>query len=117
LADFRSNKTPFLYGCNILNEGFTVNDASIAINIGIKSKALQDLQRTGRVLGLDPNNPDKLATKINLFIDDFTHEGKLIESQEKRWLRNAQKDQIFISTLTSVDELVDYIDGYQLFSS
>ncbi|PRY38528.1 hypothetical protein CLV58_109255 [Spirosoma oryzae] len=109
LANFYGGQKPYLYGCINLNEGFTVNNCSIAINIGVKSTELMDNQRIGRILGLDLDNPAKSATKINLYVQDGVYQGRSYVSQEAKWLRSAQKRQLFIHYLDSVDELSEYV--------
>lgn len=100
LDAFNSNQKLYLYGCNILDEGLTVNDCSLAINLGVKSVDRKDIQRMGRLIGLDENNPDKVATKINLYAKD---------TQERVWLDNSQRGGIGIYELDSISDLAEYL--------
>jgi len=106
LVDFYSDIKPHIVSCKALQEGFTVEDVQFGLNMGFSSKAKEFIQKTGRLLNPDPNNPDKMCTMVNLYVDDFMHKGEIIPSQEKRWLMSAQKDQLFINWITSPDELV-----------
>lgn len=111
---FYAEEKPYLCGCNILNQGLTVNDCSTAIDLGTKSKKITSVQKIGRVLGLDPNDPYKLSSKLNLYVDDFDYQlinGQVlhVESQEKRWLINSQRGQLFIEWITDLEDLSNYI--------
>lgn len=100
LQSFYSLQKPFLFGCQALNEGFTVDNCSLALNLGVNSKDLVSIQRIGRLLGLDLNDPNKLASMVNLYIQG---------SQEEVWIKRSQRGQLFINYLTGPDELTHYL--------
>ena len=83
LKDFKSGKSKVLCSTKALNQGLDVPDASVGVICGITSKALTMIQRVGRLIRIDPDNPDKKGEIIVLYVEN---------SQEEKWLRNALKE-------------------------
>ena len=82
LKDFKSGKSRVLCSTKALNQGLDVPDASVGIICGITSKGLTMIQRVGRLIRVDSDNPDKKGEIIVLYVKD---------SQEEKWLRNSLK--------------------------
>ena len=80
LDHFRTGVSNTLCSTKALNQGLDIPDASIGIICGLTSKALTMVQRVGRLVRIDPNNPDKTGKVIIVYVKD---------SQEEKWLRNA----------------------------
>lgn len=95
LKDFRDSTVKVLCSTKALNQGFDVHDANLGIICGLDSKALQMIQRVGRLLRL--SDKDKIGEVVVLYVKD---------SQEEKWLENAIKD---LSNITWIDEISSYI--------
>lgn len=80
LDHFRTGVSNTLCSTKALNQGLDIPDASIGIICGLTSKALTMVQRVGRLVRIDPNNPDKTGKVVIVYVKD---------SQEEKWLRNA----------------------------
>lgn len=65
---FKNGGIPVLCSVQVLSEGFDAPNASVCINLRPTLSAVVAEQRGGRVLRLDPKNPNKEATIID-FID------------------------------------------------
>jgi superfamily II DNA or RNA helicase len=81
-----------------LDEGFSMKKLSLAINEGFNSVVRKAKQRTGRILRIDEDNPDKEPLLIYLYCKPFTlvDEGEEIEikTSDFKKLYNLQKDEI-----------------------
>ena len=80
LSDFRSGKSRVLCSTKALNQGLDIPNAQIGLICGLTSKALTMIQRVGRLVRIDPDNPDKVGSVVILYVKD---------SQEEKWLKNA----------------------------
>jgi superfamily II DNA or RNA helicase len=101
IDDFRTSRTDTLCSTKALNQGLDIPDAGLGIVCGLTSKALTMIQRTGRLVRIDPKDPTKSGLVIVIYVRD---------SQEEKWLRNAL---IGIDpTNVSWEKAEDY--GYQL---
>lgn len=80
IDDFRVGRSNVLCSTKALNQGLDIPDASIGIICGLTSKALTMVQRVGRLVRIDPNDPDKTGKVVIIYVKD---------SQEEKWLRNA----------------------------
>lgn len=94
LKDFKSGEASVLCSTKALNQGFDVPDAQVGIICGLDSKALQMIQRVGRLLRLSPN---KTGEVIIFYVAD---------SQEEKWLKNAVRN---LSNIFWVDDISSYI--------
>jgi superfamily II DNA or RNA helicase len=79
LEDFRSGDKPVLCSTKALNQGFDVEDATMAVICGLTSKGLTMIQRVGRIIRYQEG---KIGKIIILYVKD---------SQEEKWLRNSVK--------------------------
>ena len=80
LEDFKSGKSRVLCSTKALNQGLDIPNAQIGLICGLTSKALTMIQRVGRLVRIDPDNPDKVGSVVILYVKD---------SQEEKWLKNA----------------------------
>lgn len=69
LERFQRGETKVLCNAKLLIEGFDEPKASVCLNVAPTLSAVNAEQRGGRVLRLDPNNPDKIGYIID-FLDD-----------------------------------------------
>ena len=95
LQDFKDNEIKVLCSTKALNQGYDIPDAQLGIICGLDSKALQMIQRVGRLLRL--SNSDKVGEIVVLYVRD---------SQEEKWLRNAIKN---LSNISWIDQISSYI--------
>jgi superfamily II DNA or RNA helicase len=95
LKDFKDNTIRVLCSTKALNQGFDVHDANLGIICGLDSKALQMIQRVGRLLRL--SNADKVGEVIVLYVKN---------SQEEKWLQSAIKN---LSNISWIDDISSYI--------
>jgi superfamily II DNA or RNA helicase len=82
LKDFKSGKSRVLCSTKALNQGLDIPNAQIGLICGLTSKALTMIQRVGRLVRIDPNDPKKIGSVIILYVQN---------SQEEKWLKNALK--------------------------
>lgn len=94
LKDFKSGEASVLCSTKALNQGFDVPDAQVGIICGLDSKALQMIQRVGRLLRLSPN---KIGEVIIFYVAD---------SQEEKWLKNSVRN---LSNIVWMDDISSYI--------
>jgi superfamily II DNA or RNA helicase len=94
LKDFKSGEASVLCSTKALNQGFDVPDAQVGIICGLDSKALQMIQRVGRLLRLSPN---KVGEVIIFYVAD---------SQEEKWLKNSVRN---LSNIVWMDDISSYI--------
>jgi superfamily II DNA or RNA helicase len=95
LKDFKESTVKVLCSTKALNQGFDVHDANLGVICGLDSKALQMIQRVGRLLRL--SDKDKVGEVIVLYVKD---------SQEEKWLQNAIKN---LSNISWIDGISSYI--------
>jgi hypothetical protein len=105
VKDFINGKFNQLIVVGKANVGNIDNSLEYAIHVSCESTIVRSKQKRGRTLGIDKNNQDKNSINYYLYIDDFFIGEDLIESQEKKWLKNNQKNSMFIDYLT-LDELI-----------
>ncbi len=72
LDDFKSGKIKVLLSKKLLAEGIDAPNANLLINLAPTLSKVNAIQRGGRVLRLDPNNPDKEAIIIDV-VDENKH--------------------------------------------
>jgi superfamily II DNA or RNA helicase len=95
LKSFKDNEVRVLCSTKALNQGFDVHDANLGIICGLDSKALQMIQRVGRLLRL--SDADKVGEVVILYVKD---------SQEEKWLQSAIKN---LSNISWFDDISSYI--------
>ena len=104
---FYAHKTPFLVSIDSLKEGLDIVSCQRAFRTAFTSNDLDTVQILGRIIRFDENNPNKQPIMANFFIDDFKLAGQLIESQEKVWLQNSLKNQIYETI--SLEQLIEQL--------
>jgi len=80
LEDFKSGKARVLCSTKALNQGLDIPNAQVGLICGLTSKALTMVQRVGRLVRIDPSDPNKTGQIVILYVEN---------SQEEKWLRNA----------------------------
>ena len=95
IEDFNDPKSDIkvISTARALDEGFDIQDVSMAIVCSGTSTSRQDLQRTGRAIRWAPG---KTGLIINLYIRD---------TQDEKWLRARQKKTINTTHVNSIIEL------------
>jgi len=83
LQKFKDGRAYVLCSTKALNQGLDVPDAGIGLICGLTSKALTMIQRVGRLVRIDPENPEKSGKVVVVYVKD---------SQEEKWLRSALKN-------------------------
>jgi superfamily II DNA or RNA helicase len=105
IQDFEQKSFRTLVGAKALNEGFSVNDIEIAVFFSYTSDIRTFVQRLGRAVRFVPG---KKATIVCLYMKPFDYNGKMIHSQELKWLKDAQKSKIgTIEWIDSVDQILN----------
>ena len=94
LEELKQSVIKCVITCKSLDEGYDLHDLSVGINFGFTSKSRQSIQRTGRLLRIDENNPDKVGIMVNLYCAAFVWEGKDVTPHDKNKLVKAQENQI-----------------------
>mgnify|MGYP003646117231 CR=1 FL=1 len=82
LKAFKNGEAKVLCSTKALNQGLDIPNASIGLICGLTSKALTMIQRVGRLVRIDPDDPKKIGSIVILYVKD---------SQEEKWLINSLK--------------------------
>ena len=82
LKAFKNGEAKVLCSTKALNQGLDIPNASIGLICGLTSKALTMIQRVGRLVRIDPDDPKKVGSIVILYVKD---------SQEEKWLINSLK--------------------------
>jgi len=85
-----------------LDEGFDIQDVTLAIVCSGTSTSRQDLQRTGRAIRFAPG---KTGLIVNLYIK---------ETQDEKWLRNRQKKTINATHVESIKQIKEALSQASL---
>ena len=80
-----------------LDEGFDIQDVTLAIICSGTSTSRQDLQRTGRAIRWAPG---KTGLIVNLYIRD---------SQDEKWLKARQKKTVNTISVSSIDDIKQHL--------
>nr|AIF04274.1 DNA or RNA superfamily II helicase [uncultured marine group II/III euryarchaeote KM3_173_A11] len=81
LTRFAQGELECLITCKKLSEGIDVKDCSTIILLSSDRAKLTTIQRIGRALRTDPNNPEKVAMVV-----DFIGEGVNADMERQDWL-------------------------------
>lgn len=95
----------YLLVAKAMDEGLDIPQINQVICTGGTTNPLTYLQRIARGKTIDSDNPDKVTTIINLYIDDFLLEGELVKSRDKQKLLLRQQDMDNVKYITSIEEL------------
>jgi superfamily II DNA or RNA helicase len=72
LHDYHLGKFSVLVNCDLLSEGFDEPRVSVCLNLRPTQSAVFAEQRGGRVLRLDPDNPNKIAHVVDFIYKEST---------------------------------------------
>lgn len=101
LKDFKNGDAKVLCSTKALNQGLDIPNAQIGLICGLTSKALTMIQRVGRLVRIDPDDPEKVGSIVILYVQN---------SQEEKWLRNALKTTDSSNVVwTSQEELLESV--------
>lgn len=110
LEAFKNDAFNNLLTIKALDEGFDVPNIEVGLLMDVIGNAANNIQRLGRLLRYDENNPDKLAVLIyvhmdsyEIFDNDLDEMVEVIPADQKR-LRWAQKDLLNIYNINSLQE-------------
>lgn len=100
LSRFSSGHIDCLLTCHRLSEGIDIPSLNTVILVSSSRAQLETIQRIGRCLRLDPNNPDKMANVV-----DFIREN----NEENNGFPNADDERRqFLTDLSSIKTKVDH---------
>lgn len=107
---FNSNTQPHLASVNMFKEGKDYPELRFALRTSFTSTTTDTDQILGRVFRLDLDNPNKEAIVVSLYAPDFEgEEGKIIVSQEQKWLVKSQANQPNAFWAKTVNEGIEKI--------
>lgn len=72
LEVFKNDGFRNLLAIKALDEGLDIPNVQMGLIMHLVGKASNNLQRLGRILRYDPNDPDKMAVLIYLYVNKFT---------------------------------------------
>lgn len=90
IAQAQAGDIQVLCGVRLLVRGIDIPRAEVCLNLHPTYSRVDVLQRGGRVLRLDPNNPDKHAYIVD-FVDEEKRKTPLLFSVALGWVFGAQK--------------------------
>jgi len=86
LKKFAKGELECLVACHRLSEGIDIQSLNSVILFSSDRAKLETIQRVGRCLRTDPNNPNKIATVV-----DFIREESETDKERKIWLSEISK--------------------------
>lgn len=86
LKKFAKGELECLVACHRLSEGIDIQSLNTVVLFSSDRAKLETIQRVGRCLRTDPNNPDKVANVI-----DFIREDSTTDEERKEWLEEVSK--------------------------
>jgi len=86
LKKFAKGELECLVACHRLSEGIDIQSLNTVILFSSDRARLETIQRVGRCLRTDPNNPDKIANVI-----DFIRDDSKTDEDRKKWLEEISK--------------------------
>jgi len=104
IEDFNDKKSDIkvISTARALDEGFDIQDVTLAVVCSGTSTSRQDLQRTGRAIRFAPG---KTGLIVNLYIKD---------TQDEKWLRNRQKKTINATHVDSIKQIKEALSQASL---
>lgn len=93
LMRFATGEIECLLTCHRLSEGIDIQSLQNVILISSAKARLETIQRIGRCLRIDPNNPEKIANVIDFIRDGNEDDNELNADQER---------QIYLSQLAGI---------------
>ena len=88
LVDFAQGKIDCLVTCHRISQGIDIRSLNNIILFSAARAQLETIQRIGRCLRSDPNEPDKVATVID-FVREQEENSEILNSDQERmiWLK------------------------------
>lgn len=110
LEDFEKGKFPILIGSTIADEGLDLPNLSVLIKCGGGKSQTRAKQRVGRVIRLDPSDPDKKP-----LVFDFMDTGRWVSKHSRARKKILQQEEEFrVHTINSLSE-VEALTAKKLF--
>jgi hypothetical protein len=106
LKEFRDGIYNIIIVIGKANVGFISEELEYSINVSYEAKPLKARQRKGRTQSVNPNNLNKKPVNYFFYVPDFFHFGKEILSQDRKWLKEAQKGWLFVEYKTLEEVLL-----------
>lgn len=94
-----------LIAAKSLNEGLNIENIERVITTGGTINPITHEQRVGRGKTIDYSNPNKLCIIINIYIDDFMLNDKLVLSRDKQKLVNRQINSNNVIWISKIEEI------------
>ena len=88
LEKFTTGDLKCLITCHKISEGVSIDDINSIILFAADRQRLETIQRIGRSLRRDKNNPDKRA-----YIFDFIYEGSESDKERESWLQRISNNE------------------------
>lgn len=110
LDTFKNGGFRNLLTIKALDEGYDVPDIEVGLILQIVGQTGNNIQRLGRILRYDVNNPEKLASLIYVYMNSFEiyndETGELLEivPADNKRLKHAQKDLLNIFYINNLKE-------------
>lgn len=86
LKKFARSKLESLVACHRLSEGIDIRSLNNVILFSSDKARLETIQRIGRCLRTDPNNPYKIANVVDFICEDYQ-----ADVERREWLENLSK--------------------------
>lgn len=106
---FENDIRPHMVLIGKWKDGIDYPDCRFAMRAAYNTKTTDTEQIGGRVIRLSEEYPDKEAYLINYYVDDFEAGGKVVLSQEKKWLRDNLANERNVEYLPSALEFIEVI--------
>lgn len=109
IAALKSGKLDGVTQAKVLGEGFNAPNLSVAMNVGPTLSPLKEQQRSGRVLRIDPNDPDKVGWIVDCVGHHFRVDPVLYGSpQASNCLEGGWKSASQVQSQRRLDKLSSF---------
>lgn len=105
LQDFFDFNFPHLITIKKVDEGQLDNEVGIGISLSHQSESRRVVQKLGRLIRKDVNNPNKKAIFLNVYVESFDYYGKKYISQDEKWLKKSLEKMKFITYIQDLNEI------------
>ena len=88
LDELENNRIDTIINCHVLSEGIDIRSLENIIMLHSWRARLETIQRVGRCIRIDPNNPEKIANVVDLVLykDIKTNDNITSEIERRDWL-------------------------------